>query len=119
MIHHDDRRRAAHVSGRERAPRLDRDVERTEVPIGDRREPNAGRFVSLEDEIVTVNAGRVGRWLAALATRTPGRAGDWLAALVVRRAQRSAERLHSRVRRDLVRYDERLETTLAFAGRPE
>ena len=76
-------------------------------------------FVSLEDEIVTVNASRVGRWLAALATRTPGRAGDWLAALVVRRAQRSAERLHSRVRRDLVRYDERLETTLAFAGRPE
>lgn len=76
-------------------------------------------FVSLEDEIVTVNAGWVGRWLAALATRTPGRAGDWLAALVVRRAQRAAERLHSRIRRDLVRYDEQLETALAFAGRPE
>jgi len=76
-------------------------------------------FVSLEDEIVTVNASRVGRWLAVLATRTPGRAGDWMAALVVRRAQRAAERLHSRIRRDLLKHDEQLETTLAFAGRPE
>jgi len=76
-------------------------------------------FVSLEDEIATVYAGRPQRWLASLATRTLGRPGTWLAALMMRRAQRAAERLHSRVRRDLVRYDEQLETALAFAGRPE
>ena len=76
-------------------------------------------FVSLEDEIATVYAGRIERWLARLATRMPGRTGDRVAALVVRRAQRAAERLHSRIRRDLVKYDEQLETALAFAGRPE
>ncbi len=76
-------------------------------------------FVSLEDEIVTVYAGRIERWLASLASRTSGRTGDWLAALVVRRAQRAAERVHSRMRRDLLKHDEQLETTLAFAGRAE
>ena len=76
-------------------------------------------FVSLEDEIVSVYAGRMERGFARLATLMPGRTGTWLAALVVRRAQRAAERLHSRIRRDLVRYDEQIETTLAFAGRPE
>src|SRR3989454_4735566 len=108
-----------HVIATERheARRIDRQLFGRCGRQGDPRGYEA--ILSLEDEIVTVNASRVGRWLAALATRTPGRAGDWLAALVVRRAQRSAERLHSRVRRDLVRYDERLETTLAFAGRPE
>ena len=78
-----------------------------------------GAFVSIEDEIVTVYAGRMERWLARLASRTSGRTGDWLAGLVVGRAQRAAERVHSRVRRDLLRYDEQLETTLAFAGRAE
>src|SRR5262249_15503504 len=76
-------------------------------------------FVSLDDEIAIVYAGRPQRWLAILAARTLGRPGNWLAALTIRRAQRAAEGLHSRVRRDLVRYDEQLETALAFAGRPE
>jgi preprotein translocase subunit SecA len=76
-------------------------------------------FVAVDDEIVTVYAGRVGRWLARLATRMPGRAGDRLAARMVHRAQRTAERLHARTRRDLLKHDEQLETALAFAGRPE
>ncbi len=76
-------------------------------------------FVSLEDEIVVVYAGRIARWLARVATWMPGRTGDRVAVLVARRAQRAAERLHSRIRRDLLKHDEQLETALAFAGRPE
>ncbi|HSE05879.1 MAG TPA: preprotein translocase subunit SecA [Methylomirabilota bacterium] len=76
-------------------------------------------IVSLEDEIVTVYASQMARWLARLAIRMAGRPGERLAALVVHRAQRAAERLHSRGRRDLLAHDEDVETALAFAGRAE
>lgn len=75
-------------------------------------------FVSLEDEILTLYAGRLGRWLGSLAAwRFPGAA--WLGAHVLRRAQRRAERRHARIRRDLLAMDEHLETALAFSGRLE
>ncbi len=76
-------------------------------------------IVSLEDELVTVYAGRVWRRLTGLAAR-PGRPmARWIGGLVFRRAQRAAERLHSQLRRDLLRMDEHLESALAFSGRPE
>jgi preprotein translocase subunit SecA len=75
-------------------------------------------FVSLEDEIIMLYAGRLGRWLSGVAVgRLPG--ASWLAARVLQRAQRRAERLHARMRRDLFAMDEHLETALAFSGRLE
>jgi preprotein translocase subunit SecA len=75
-------------------------------------------FVSLEDEIITVYASRLWRWLGTFLvyyipyTRMIG-------ACIVCRAQRRAERLHARIRRDLLTMDEHLETALAFSGRHE
>jgi preprotein translocase subunit SecA len=75
-------------------------------------------FVSLEDEIITVYASCLWRWLGTLLvcyipyTRIIG-------AVILRRAQRRAERLHARIRRDLLTMDEHLETALAFSGRHE
>jgi preprotein translocase subunit SecA len=76
-------------------------------------------IVSLEDELVTVYAGRLWRWVGRLTSR-PGRTlAPRIGRLVFRRAQRAAERLHSRVRRELLKSDEHLETALAFSGRGE
>jgi preprotein translocase subunit SecA len=75
-------------------------------------------LVSLEDEIMTVYAGRLWRWLGSAVVR----ALPWahrIAACVLRRAQWRAERQHARLRRDLLTMDEHLETALAFAGRHE
>jgi preprotein translocase subunit SecA len=66
-------------------------------------------IISLEDELLVIYGGRLGRWL--------GRLG--LGRLAVRRAQRTAERLHARMRRDLLKADEQLDTALAFSGRRE
>ena len=75
--------------------------------------------LSLEDELVTHQSGRLGKWVAArlvwLETGVGQQIGTWL----VKRAQRRAERLHSRIRQTVLKMDEQLETTLAFAGRPE
>jgi preprotein translocase subunit SecA len=75
-------------------------------------------LVSLEDEIMTVYAGRLWRWFGNAAIRVLP-AAHRLAACVLRRAQRRAERRHARIRRDLLTMDEHLETALAFAGRLE
>ena len=76
-------------------------------------------IISLEDELVTVYAGRVWRWVSRLTARARRPVARWIGALVFRRAQRAAERLHSRMRRDLLKTDEYLESALAFSGRPE
>jgi preprotein translocase subunit SecA len=75
-------------------------------------------LVSLEDEIMTVYAGRLWRWLGSAAVRSLPSAHR-LGTCVLRRAQRRAERRHARIRRDLLTMDEHLETALAFAGRLE
>ncbi len=78
-----------------------------------------GAFVSLEDELVTVYAGRVWRWVGRLTARPGQTVAPRIGKFLFRRAQRSAERLHSRMRRDLLKVDEHLESALAFSGRPE
>ena len=75
-------------------------------------------LVSLEDEIMTVYAGRLWRWLGSAAVRALPFAHR-IGACVLRWAQRRAERRHARIRRDLLTMDEHLETALAFAGRLE
>jgi preprotein translocase subunit SecA len=73
-------------------------------------------LVSLEDEIITMYASRLWRWLGIpLVYYIPYT--HMIAAFIIRRAQRRAERLHARVRRDLFTMDEHLETALAFSGR--
>jgi preprotein translocase subunit SecA len=76
-------------------------------------------IVCLEDELVTVYAGRVWRWVGRLTARPGQTVAPRIGKLLFRRAQRSAERLHSRMRRDLLKMDEHLESALAFSGRPE
>jgi preprotein translocase subunit SecA len=75
-------------------------------------------FVALEDEIISVYAGHLWRWLGTVAVHALPCAHR-LGAFVLRRAQRRAERLHARMRRDLLAMDEHLETALAFSGRLE
>jgi preprotein translocase subunit SecA len=75
-------------------------------------------LVSLEDEIMTVYAGRLWQWLGSTAVcYIPSAHRMW--AYVLRRAQQRAERRHARIRRDLLKMDEHLETALAFSGRLE
>lgn len=76
------------------------------------------RLVSWEDEIISMYASPLWRWLGRAVVRAMP-AGHRLGAVIVRRAQRRAERLHARIRRDLLRLDDHLESALAFAGRPE
>lgn len=76
------------------------------------------RLVSWEDEIISMYASPLWRWLGRAVVRAMP-AGHQLGAVIVRRAQRRAERLHTRIRRDLLRLDDHLESALAFAGRPE
>jgi preprotein translocase subunit SecA len=75
-------------------------------------------LVSLDDEIITVYAGHLWRWLGSVAVHLVPY-GPRLGALIARRAQRRAERLHARMRRDLLTMDEHLESALAFSGRLE
>jgi preprotein translocase subunit SecA len=73
-------------------------------------------LASLEDESITVYAGRLWRWLGTAAVHSiPGARS--LGAFVLHRAQRQAERQHALLRRDLLTMDEHLETALAFSGR--
>jgi preprotein translocase subunit SecA len=76
-------------------------------------------FVSLEDDITTVYASRLWRWLGIVAGYSLPCAHRVIGTFVLRRAQRRAERLHTRIRRDLLTMDEHLETALAFSGRLE
>lgn len=76
-------------------------------------------ILSLEDELITLHGGRLGRWLGVAARRF-GRSVQRLAGrLVFPMAQWAAERLHSQMRRDLLKLDEYLDTALAFSGRRE
>lgn len=86
------------------------------------RQGDPGTFeaiVSLEDELVRVHAGPLGRVFLPLVANRPGKLAARARLLVLRAAQRAAERLHLRVRRDLLRMDEQTQTTLAFSGRGE
>lgn len=75
---------------------------------------------SLEDELISVYAGRGFTWLTAAALRMPVRfLGQWLGNLLFRNAQRKAERQHARIRHDLLKFDERISESLAFTGRTE
>lgn len=76
-------------------------------------------LVSLEDEVITVYASRLWRWLGRVAGHSFPWAYRVIGTFVLRRAQRRAERLHARRRRDLLTMDEHLETALAFSGRFE
>jgi preprotein translocase subunit SecA len=75
-------------------------------------------FVSLEDEIISVYASPLWRWLGAVTVPSLPWAHR-IGAFVLRRAQRRAERLHARMRGDLLAMDEHLEIALAFSGRLE
>jgi preprotein translocase subunit SecA len=75
-------------------------------------------LVSLEDEIITVYASLLWRWLGiSLVHYMPHT--HMIGAFILCRAQRRAERLHAGIRRDLLTMDEHLETALAFSGRLE
>ena len=76
-------------------------------------------FVSLEDDITTVYASRLWRWIGIVAGYSLPCTHRIIGTFVLRRAQRRAERLHARIRRDLLTMDEHLETALAFSGRLE
>ena len=71
--------------------------------------------MSLEDDITTVYASRLWRWLGIVAGYSLPCAHRIIGTFVLRRAQRRAERLHARIRRDLLTMDEHLETALAFS----
>jgi preprotein translocase subunit SecA len=76
-------------------------------------------IVSLEDDLVTVHAGRLGAMRRFITPLSGRRAVRWVGAYVLRRAQAAAERVHSRMRRDLLKMDEHLENVLAFSGHRE
>ncbi|HWU36333.1 MAG TPA: hypothetical protein VN203_01730, partial [Candidatus Acidoferrum sp.] len=76
-------------------------------------------IVSLEDELITVYAGRIWRGIGLLLARPRGRMARWIRACLFRHAQHVAEHLHARMRRDLLKMDEHLESALAFSGRAE
>jgi preprotein translocase subunit SecA len=90
------------------------------------RQGDPGSFesiVSIEDELLEVHGGAVGKWLVNLADqlagRTESRIAKRLRGYALRYAQRAAGRLYSRMRRDLLKHDEQLESLLAFSGRPD
>jgi preprotein translocase subunit SecA len=76
-------------------------------------------IASLEDELMTVYAGWIWRWVGSVMARSGGPLHRWISSRVFRHAQRAAERLHARMRRDLLKTDEHLESALAFSGRAE
>ena len=77
-------------------------------------------IVSMEDELISVYAGRISRGVAAVALRLPIRfLGRWMGIALFRRSQRRAERQHARMRRDLLTFDDTISTSLAFTGRTE
>jgi len=77
-------------------------------------------LVSLEDELVTVYAGKLFRQTAGLLLRGLGNGRkSWIGKVLFRKAQGAAERLHARMRHDLLKMDEQLGDALAFSGRGE
>jgi preprotein translocase subunit SecA len=109
-----------HVMGTERheARRIDRQLFGRCGRQGDAG--SCEMLVSLEDELVTVHAGRMLRQPTAALLGNPEKGGTpWAAHLVFRKAQLSAERLHARMRRSLLKMDEQLGDSLAFSGRTE
>jgi preprotein translocase subunit SecA len=77
-------------------------------------------LVSLEDELITLLAGRLLRRVALLLPGSFGsRSSSLMKKLLFRKAQGSAERLHARMRRNLFKMDEQMDDSLAFSGRPE
>jgi preprotein translocase subunit SecA len=73
-------------------------------------------IVSLEDELVTVYAGRFWRWASRLIAAPAQPVTGPISALAFRWAQRGAERTYSRSRQELLKLDEHLESALAFSG---
>ncbi len=77
-------------------------------------------IVSLEDELISVYAGRVSKGVAAAVLKIPVRfLGRWIGNRLFRKAQRKAERQHARMRQDLLTFDDTISTSLAFTGRTE
>ncbi len=77
-------------------------------------------IVSLEDELISVYAGRVSRGVAAAVLKIPVHfVSRWIGRSLFRKAQRKAERRHARMRRDLLKFDDTISTSLAFTGRTE
>jgi preprotein translocase subunit SecA len=74
-------------------------------------------FVSLDDELITVQVWKPLSWLAEVTSGTFF--GKWLGRVLFGRAQRGAQRLHARMRRNLLKMDEQLSESLAFSGRSE
>ena len=86
------------------------------------RQGDAGSFeavVSLEDELLQLHGGALGRRLADDSARMGPGVGGFLSRLALWRAQHAAGRLHARTRRELAKHDTQLDTLLAFSGRPE
>lgn len=77
-------------------------------------------MVSLDDELATVHAKGVPRWIGILAAKTGIEfLSRWAGALVFWYAQQSAQRQYARIRRNLLKMDDRIGESLAFSGRPE
>lgn len=76
-------------------------------------------MVSLEDELVTLLAGRLKRMAIRAGVNSGDQGSSVMGRLLFRKAQMAAERLHAKMRRDLFRMDEQMDDSLAFSGRPE
>lgn len=86
------------------------------------RQGDPGSFeaiVSLEDEIIETQGGRLGRLLIRGIEQGHEIPGPLLNEVLFRHAQKNAERKFARARADLLRMDEHLDSTLAFSGVPE
>lgn len=86
------------------------------------RQGDPGSFeaiVSLEDEIIETQGGRLSRLLIRGIEQGHEIPGPLLNEVLFRHAQKNAERKFARARADLLRMDEHLDSTLAFSGVPE
>lgn len=77
-------------------------------------------IVSLEDELISVYGGTVGKRLAGLLPADAyGCVKTGTGKALFRMAQGSAERAHAKTRRNLLKMDEQMADVLAFSGRQE
>ncbi|MBN1548015.1 MAG: preprotein translocase subunit SecA [Syntrophaceae bacterium] len=78
-------------------------------------------IVSLEDELISVNVGKLPQKLMAALLKYSGKI--FFVRLILENifssAQRKAEKLHAHMRRDLLKMDEQIGDALAFSGRQE